>query len=88
MRLSDFYDRHPISEAGILAALARRRGGDAGPITADDLFELDGIRRHRLHSGNDPIRLSLVDSRLLNADWSTGEHDDLPQAGAQRFQLG
>lgn len=41
MRLSDFYDRHPISEAEILAALARRRGGDAGPITADDLFELD-----------------------------------------------
>jgi len=41
MRLSEFYDRHPISEAEILATLARRRGGEACPLTADDLFELD-----------------------------------------------
>jgi sarcosine/dimethylglycine N-methyltransferase len=37
----DFYDRHPISEAQVLAAL-RRRGRLAGPpLTADDLFDLD-----------------------------------------------
>jgi ubiquinone/menaquinone biosynthesis C-methylase UbiE len=38
----DFYDRHPISEAQVLAALRRRRGDLAGaPVTADDLFEFD-----------------------------------------------
>ena len=38
----DFYDRHPISEAQVLAALARRRGSLATtPVTADDLFEFD-----------------------------------------------
>jgi ubiquinone/menaquinone biosynthesis C-methylase UbiE len=38
----DFYDRHPISEAQVLAAVARRRGGVlAGRLTADDLFEFD-----------------------------------------------
>ena len=40
--VSDFYDRHPISEAQVLAALRRRRGALAGtPLTADDLFEFD-----------------------------------------------
>jgi len=38
----DFYDRHPISEAQVLAALRRRRGALAGgPVTADDLFAFD-----------------------------------------------
>jgi sarcosine/dimethylglycine N-methyltransferase len=36
----DFYDRHPISEAQVLAALARR-GRARAPLTADDLFEFD-----------------------------------------------
>src|SRR5258705_9572203 len=36
----DFYDRHPISEAQVLAALARR-GRAGAPLTADDLFEFD-----------------------------------------------
>ena len=40
-RVSEFYDHHPISEAGVLAALARRgRGLPEGP-TVDDLFEFD-----------------------------------------------
>jgi sarcosine/dimethylglycine N-methyltransferase len=40
-RVSQFYDHHPISEAGVLAALARRgRGLPEGP-TVDDLFEFD-----------------------------------------------
>jgi ubiquinone/menaquinone biosynthesis C-methylase UbiE len=38
----DFYDRHPISETQVLAALRRRRGALAEtPLTADDLFEFD-----------------------------------------------
>src|SRR2546422_4178278 len=37
----DFYDRHPISEAQVLAALARRGGLAGGPLTADDPFEFD-----------------------------------------------
>ncbi len=42
MRVIDFYDRHPISEAQVLAAVARRRGGaGVGPLTADDLFDFD-----------------------------------------------
>src|SRR5437867_10710479 len=37
----DFYDRRPISEAQVLAALACRRGMAGGPLTADDLFAFD-----------------------------------------------
>ena len=37
----DFYDRHPISEAQVLAALGRRRGLEAGAVSADDLFDFD-----------------------------------------------
>ena len=38
----DFYDRHPISEAQVLAAVRRRRGVLAeDPLTADDLFDFD-----------------------------------------------
>jgi ubiquinone/menaquinone biosynthesis C-methylase UbiE len=41
-RVTDFYDRHPISEAQVLAAVRRRRGPLAGgPLTADELFEFD-----------------------------------------------
>jgi len=35
----DFYDRHPIDEAHVRAAAARRRGG--GRLAADDLFAFD-----------------------------------------------
>ena len=35
-----FYDRHPINETQILAAL-RRRGKDPGPLIPEDLYELD-----------------------------------------------
>ena len=41
MRVLDFYDRHPISEQQVLAAVARRRGGALGTLTADDLFDFD-----------------------------------------------
>jgi len=37
-----FYDRHPISESQVLAAVRRRRGALAeAPLTADDLFDFD-----------------------------------------------
>ena len=40
--VTDFYDRHPISEAQVLAALRRRRGAlSAPPLRADDLFDFD-----------------------------------------------
>lgn len=41
MSLADFYDRHPISDRRVLAAVARRRGRAAGPLQADDLYEFD-----------------------------------------------
>jgi ubiquinone/menaquinone biosynthesis C-methylase UbiE len=41
MRVNDFYDRHPISEQQVLAAVARRRGGDLRHLAPDDLFEFD-----------------------------------------------
>ncbi len=39
--MNDFYDRHPISEQQVLAAVSRRRGGDLRGLTADELFEFD-----------------------------------------------
>ena len=41
MRVNDFYDRHPISEQQVLAAVARRRGGDLARLTPEELFEFD-----------------------------------------------
>src|SRR5882724_10613673 len=38
-RVREYYDEHPISEAGVLAALAGQ--GHRGPLTAEDLFEFD-----------------------------------------------
>jgi ubiquinone/menaquinone biosynthesis C-methylase UbiE len=38
-RVRDYYDEHPISEAGVLAALADR--GLTGSLTAESLFEFD-----------------------------------------------
>ncbi|MBI2494844.1 MAG: hypothetical protein HYV94_22460, partial [Candidatus Rokubacteria bacterium] len=40
-RVLAFYDRHPISEPQVLAAVARRQGGADGPLSADDLFDYD-----------------------------------------------
>jgi len=41
MRISDFYDRHPINESQVLDAVRRVRGGVDGGLTADDLFPFD-----------------------------------------------
>jgi ubiquinone/menaquinone biosynthesis C-methylase UbiE len=40
-RILQFYDRHPISEQHVLAAVAARRGGLDGPLSSDDLFDFD-----------------------------------------------
>ena len=40
MGVVDFYDRHPINEEQILAAL-RRQGRLPGRVTPEDLFDLD-----------------------------------------------
>lgn len=37
----DFYDRHPISEAQVMASLRRRGLGGAARPTPEDLFDLD-----------------------------------------------
>ena len=39
-RVHEYYDDHPISEAGVLAALAEKRAA-RGRLTTDDLFEFD-----------------------------------------------
>ena len=41
MSVIDFYDRHPINEAQILAAITRRRGGAGGALDPADLFDFD-----------------------------------------------
>src|SRR6267378_3347304 len=37
----EFYDRHPINEAQVLAAVARRRGSGTTSLRASDLFDFD-----------------------------------------------
>jgi len=39
--VSDFYDRHPINEAQVLAAATRRRGAATAVLRASDLFDFD-----------------------------------------------
>ncbi len=41
MDILDFYDGNPISEAQVLAAVARRRGGRDGALNPDDLHDFD-----------------------------------------------
>ncbi|HEV8643164.1 MAG TPA: methyltransferase domain-containing protein [Methylomirabilota bacterium] len=41
MSVTDFYDRHPINEQQVLAAVARRRGAVLAALTAEDLFDFD-----------------------------------------------
>ena len=41
MSAIEFYDRHPINEAHVLAAVARRRGSGTTSLQAADLFDFD-----------------------------------------------
>src|SRR2546425_10362259 len=65
MRVDDFYDRHPISEHQVLAAVARRRGGDLSQLSPDDLFEFD-----QDHYGG----LQAVDELASRAGVATASH--------------
>src|SRR5947209_5960907 len=65
MRVDDFYDRHPISEQQVLAAVARRRGGDLSQLSPDDLFEFD-----QDHYGG----LQAVDELASRAGVATASH--------------
>lgn len=65
MDILDFYDRHPISEPQVLAAVARRRGGAGGPFAPDDLFEFD-----QDHYGG----LAAVEALAARARITSGSH--------------
>ena len=71
--VSDFYDRHPISETQVLAALRRRRGvlTDA-PISADDLFDFDQDHYGGLAAVDHLARLAGVDAHTRVLDLCAG----------------
>src|SRR5437870_804509 len=64
----NFYDRHPISEPQVLAAVARRRGGDLSRLTPDDLFEFDQDHYGGLKAVDDVARRAGITaaSRVLD----------------------
>jgi sarcosine/dimethylglycine N-methyltransferase len=76
----DFYDRHPISEAQVLAAARRRRGPlDATPLTADDLFDFDQDHYGGLAAVDALARRAGIDGRTRVLDLCAG------LAGPARF---
>ena len=69
----DFYDRHPISEAQVLAAVRRRRGALAdAPLTADDLFDFDQDHYGGLAAVDTLARLAGIDARARVLDLCAG----------------
>jgi sarcosine/dimethylglycine N-methyltransferase len=69
----DFYDRHPISEAQVLAAVRRRRGPLAeAPLTADDLFDFDQDHYGGLAAVDALARLAGIDARARVLDLCAG----------------
>jgi sarcosine/dimethylglycine N-methyltransferase len=69
----DFYDRHPISESQVLAALQRRRGALAeAPLTADDLFDFDQDHYGGLAAVDALARLAGIDARVRVLDLCAG----------------
>ena len=76
----DFYDRHPISETQVLAAVRRRRGALTGtPLTADDLFDFDQDHYGGLAAVDALARLAGIDTRARVLDLCAG------LAGPARF---
>jgi ubiquinone/menaquinone biosynthesis C-methylase UbiE len=76
----DFYDRHPISETQVLAAVRRRRGALTGtPLTADDLFDFDQDHYGGLAAVDALARLAGIDARARVLDLCAG------LAGPARF---
>ena len=71
--VNGFYDRHPISEAQVLAAVRRRRGVLAGaPLTADDLFDFDQDHYGGLAAVDTLARLAGIDARARVLDLCAG----------------
>jgi len=71
--VNGFYDRHPISEAQVLAAVRRRRGTLAGtPLTADDLFDFDQDHYGGLAAVDTLARLAGIDARARVLDLCAG----------------
>jgi ubiquinone/menaquinone biosynthesis C-methylase UbiE len=69
----DFYDRHPISEAQVLAAVRRRRGVLAeAPLTAEDLFDFDQDHYGGLAAVDALARLGGIDARTRVLDLCAG----------------
>jgi len=76
----DFYDRHPISETQVLAAVRRRRGALTGtPLTADELFDFDQDHYGGLAAVDALARLAGIDARARVLDLCAG------LAGPARF---
>jgi len=67
-----FYDRHPISEAQVRAALARRHGLAGGVLTADDLFAFDQDHYGGLAAVDTLARLAGVTARSRVLDLCAG----------------
>jgi SAM-dependent methyltransferase len=69
----DFYDRHPISEAQVLAAVRRRRGALAeAPLTAEELFDFDQDHYGGLAAVDALARLGGIDARARVLDLCAG----------------
>jgi sarcosine/dimethylglycine N-methyltransferase len=69
----DFYDRHPISESQVLAAVRRRRGALAdAPLTADDLFDFDQDHYGGLAAVDTLARLAGIDAGAHVLDLCAG----------------
>jgi ubiquinone/menaquinone biosynthesis C-methylase UbiE len=69
----EFYDRHPIGEAQVLAAVRRRRGPLAeAPLSADDLFDFDQDHYGGLAAVDALARLGGIDARARVLDLCAG----------------
>src|SRR5439155_14344758 len=79
----DFYDRHPISEAQVLAALARR-GRARAPLTADDLFAFDQDHYGGLAAVDTLARLAGVGASTRVLDLCAGLGGPAPFLASRR----
>src|SRR2546426_3953074 len=89
MRVDDFYDRHPISEHQVLAAVARRRGGDLSQLSPDALFEFDQDHYGGLQAAGElASRAGLAaGSQVLDVCAGLGRPGAFPAAHARRPRL-
>jgi SAM-dependent methyltransferase len=72
MPVTDFYDRHPISEAQVLDAVRRRRGHAPGALTPEDLFPFDQDHYGGLAAVDTLARLAGITERSRVLDLCAG----------------